>query len=281
MKVLPFKIPKATNSALIVQVDKAPTFYEHLHQHAEIQLSFIFSGRGHLVVGDAIKDYQANDVLLFGSHVPHVLKSDPSHDGESHLVSLFFTMDSFGDGFFNLNEFRKIKALLDKSELGLKINCPDLRPRFEQIIKSNKTERILLFFSLLHDLTLCCKQETVATFTGKKLYTDNEGKRMSAVFELALNEYHRDIALEEAASRANMTTNAFCRYFKQRTNKTFVQFLTEIRIENSCKLLLTQGEWSVGEIAYMCGFKNISNYNRKFKQVKGCTPTAFKRRLQN
>ena len=76
-----------------------------------------------------------------------------------------------------------------------------------------------------------------------------------------------------------MSPNAFCRYFKQRTNKTFVQFLNEIRIENSCTLLARNNELSIAEIAYQCGFNNISNYNRKFKLIKKVTPNEFRKKM--
>ena len=73
-----------------------------------------------------------------------------------------------------------------------------------------------------------------------------------------------------------MTKNAFCRYFKVRTNKTFFQFLIDIRIESASKLLLKNNELSVIEIAELCGFNNISNFNRKFKEIKLASPLKYK-----
>ena len=95
MKVLPFKIPKSEDAILIVQEDRGRTFYEKLHQHEEIQLSYIIAGKGTFIVGDTIRDFQSDDVLLFGSNVPHVLKSDPENNQDSYMISVFFTRDSF------------------------------------------------------------------------------------------------------------------------------------------------------------------------------------------
>ncbi|WP_342454892.1 helix-turn-helix domain-containing protein [Tenacibaculum sp. L6] len=74
-----------------------------------------------------------------------------------------------------------------------------------------------------------------------------------------------------------MTPNAFCRYFKQRTNKTYFTFLNELRIENACKLLSSDKSMAISEIAYQCGFNNLSNFNRKFKEVKSMSPSIFRK----
>ena len=63
---------------------------------------------------------------------------------------------------------------------------------------------------------------------------------------------------------------------KRRTNKTYVSFLTELRIENACKLLQSKEEFSISEVAYQVGFNNISNFNRKFKEIKQITPLKYK-----
>ncbi|NQY30286.1 MAG: helix-turn-helix transcriptional regulator [Flavobacteriaceae bacterium] len=278
MKVLPFKIPKSSTDTLIIEEDKGEMFYDKLHQHEEIQLSYIISGKGTFIVGDTIKNYETNDILIFGSNVPHVLNSDVESNVSSHMISLFFSLDSFGEEFFNLPEFQKVKAFLSKAQLGLKLKNINLKEKFEAITKEGKLKRFLLFLEVLENM-MESEVETIASFSSKKIYTDNEGKRMSAIFDLALNNYHKDITLEDVSDVATMTPNAFCRYFKQRTNKTFVQFLTEIRIEKSCNLLSKNNELSIAEIAYQCGFKNISNYNRKFKGTKDVTPTEYRRRM--
>ena len=278
MKVLPFKIPKSSTDTLIIEEDKGEMFYDKLHQHEEIQLSYIISGKGTFIVGDTIKNYETNDILTFGCNVPHVLKSDVGSNVSSHMISLFFSLDSFGEEFFNLPEFQKVKAFLSKAQLGLKLKNINLKEKFETITKEGKLKRFLLFLEVLENM-MESEVETIASFSSKKIYTDNEGKRMSAIFDLALNNYHKDITLEDVSDVATMTPNAFCRYFKQRTNKTFVQFLTEIRIEKSCNLLSKNNELSIAEIAYQCGFKNISNYNRKFKGTKDVTPTEYRIRM--
>lgn len=280
MKVLPFKIPKAESDILIVQEDRGRTFYEQLHQHEEIQLSYIVAGKGTFIVGDTIRDFQANNVLLFGSNVPHVLKSDVSNEEDSYMISLFFTNDSFGKHFFELPKLQQIQQLLHDANFGVKFTEKQLvfKSLFEDVLHQNTIRQFATFFEILSLLTQT-KYETVASFINTKNYSDDEGKRMSAVFEFVMNHFDQKIVLDDIATIANMTPNAFCKYFKQRTNKTFFKFLTEVRIENACKFLTNSTHLAIADIAYSCGFFNVSNFNRKFKEIKGVTPTEFRKRL--
>ena len=111
-----------------------------------------------------------------------------------------------------------------------------------------------------------------------KKYAGNEGKRMSDIFKYTMDNFHKEITLSEVSDIANMTPNAFCRYFKQRTTKTFVNFLIDIRIGNACKLLTKNNDLSITEISYKSGFNNLANFNRKFKSVKGVTPSDYKKK---
>ena len=75
---------------------------------------------------------------------------------------------------------------------------------------------------------------------------------------------------------SNMSVSNFCKYFKARVKKTYVQYLTEVRIGMSCKMLI-ENSLSISRIAYDSGFINISNFNRAFKLNKNMTPLAYRK----
>ena len=278
MKVLPFKIPKAQNLGLIYQEDKAAYFYDKLHQHEDIQLCTIIRGEGTLIVGDTINDYKSGDVLVIGSDLPHVFKSDTSIIEESFMISLFFTEQSFGKDFFSLDDFKELNSFFKKSLSGFKLisNQQKIQERFLSLQNASNLERFIGLFDILKIIKKS-KTQALADFVYPKKYTDNEGKRMRDVMDFTIHHYDKNIDLDEIANKANMTPNAFCRYFKQRTNKTYFSFLNELRVENACKLLVGNKGLSVSEIAYQCGFKNLSNFNRKFKEVKNTTPSKYRK----
>ncbi len=276
MKVLPFVVPKPDKGGLIYQVDKVDVFYDKLHQHEEIQLSFIVEGSGTLVVGDTINNYTTGDVLVIGSHLPHVFKSDSKSLKQSHMLTLFFTKQSFGESFFNLEEMNEIQSFFDRSKYGFKLKSSlgDIRPLFLQLENASKLNQFIILLQLLNRI-VDSDYRSLSSFVYDKKYSSVEGDRMRNVFEFTLNNYADDITLEQIARVANMTKNAFCKYFKKRTNKTYIQFLNEFRIETASKLLQETNDYSIAEVAFKCGFRNISNFNKTFKKLKGITPRVF------
>lgn len=278
MKVLPFKIPKTQNIGLIYQEDKEPYFYDKLHQHEEIQLSCIIKGEGTLIVGNKINNYKSGDVLVIGSNIPHVFKSDTRNIDESFMISLFFTKDSFGKDFFHLDDFKELASFFKKAANGFKVlsNNKKIKEQFLSFQKSTNLERFIGLFEIIRIIKKS-KTKTLTDLVFQKKYSDNQGKRMRAIMDFTINNFYKEISLNDISNKASMTQNAFCKYFKQHTNKTYFTFLNELRIENVCKLLVENNDLSISEIAYHCGFKNLSNFNRKFKEIKNTTPFKYKK----
>lgn len=276
MKALPFKIPKAKNIGLLYQEDKGVYFYDKFHQHEEIQLCYIINGEGTLIVGDSIEEYKKGDVIVIGGNQPHVFKSDTTSVKKSYMISLFFTEVSFGEQFFKLDDFKEVTSFFNKSKTGFKVlsHKEKLDRLFLKLPKSRDLERFIVFIKII-DVILKAETKSLSSFIYNKNYTDNEGKRMRDIMDYTLTNFNKKIELEEIAEVANMTSNAFCRYFKQRTNKTYFSFLNELRIEKACKLLQDK-DYLITEISEKSGFKNISNFNRKFKELKGITPSSYR-----
>ena len=129
MKVLPFKIPKPNEDAIIYQEDHELVFYDKLHQHEEIQLSYIAQGIGTLIVGDRVNTYKKGDIIVIGSNLPHVFKSETS-ENKSLMLTLFFTRESFGMEFFDLEEMKVIDPFFKRSVNGIKVSQHELHRTF-------------------------------------------------------------------------------------------------------------------------------------------------------
>lgn len=279
MKVYPFKIPKPERDTLIFQEDMDNAFYDQLHEHEEIQISIIIEGQGTLIVGDTVNDYKKDDVLIIGSRLPHVFKSDLISESSSHMLTLFFTRNSFGCQFFNLEELKELRAFFKRSKQGFKLLSHKKQTK-ELFFKLKNASKLTRFILLLELLQFAAKAnfKSLSSFMYDKKYTDNEGHRMRSVFEYTMNHFKKDISLDAISEVANMTKNAFCKYFKKRTNKTYVQFLNELRVEHASKLLLTHYDLTIIEIAEISGFNNISNFNRTFKSIKSMNPSSFRKK---
>jgi AraC-like DNA-binding protein len=283
MKVFPFKIPKSNEEAFLYQEDREFVFYDKYHQHEEIQISLIKKGEGTVLVGDTITEYEKGDILIMGINLPHVFRSEETENQSlSVMLTIFFSKNAFGKDFFDLPELKKTNSFFKDIKNGILIkNAPSsIKRKFDKFKNANSFDRFIIFFNLLKLFDQAEKQP-LSNSVYDKPFTDAEGKRMQMVFDFVMKNYQKNITLQEISEIANMTKNAFCKYFKVRTNKTFFQFLIEIRIERAAKLLIKNKELSVIEIAELCGFNNISNFNRKFKEIKKKTPFEFKNSLSN
>lgn len=278
MKVLPFKIPKPQQDAFVFQIDKELVFYDKLHQHEEIQFSYIVEGEGTLIVGDTVNYYKKGSIIVIGSHIPHVFKSDIKSSITSQMLSIFFSKNSFGTDFFKLEELKEVQKFFKRAKHGFKIisKQKQIKNLFFELEKASKLNQFLILLQLLKMASIA-NYKSLSSFVYDKKYSDNEGHRMQNVFDFTMNNFEKEISLATISEVANMTKNAFCKYFKKRTNKTYIQFLNELRIEYASQLILSKEDISITNIAIQSGYNNISNFNRQFKVVKKISPTQFRK----
>ena len=279
MKILPFKIPKPENGALYIQEDIGKTFYGKLHQHQEFQISCILEGEGTYIIGDCVGSFKPNDIFMLGENLPHVFKSDLFIKKEPTMISLFFSKHSYGEHFFELPEFEHFQKIFSAASLGFEVKTNKISIS-KLVLGLSKLSKFRQFTTFIEILNLIASSEisTLSSLINLKKYDRNEGKRMSTIFKYTMDNFQKEIPLHEISEIANMTSNAFCRYFKQRTNKTFINFLIDIRIGNACQLLTKNNELNITEISYKSGFNNLANFNRKFKAIKGVTPSEYRKK---
>ncbi len=110
-----------------------------------------------------------------------------------------------------------------------------------------------------------------------KLNNQFQVEKINKVYDYTLSNFTSQITIEDVASVANMNPASFCRFFKQVMHKTFIHFLTEVRMGYACKLLIDKDDFTIASVCYESGFKNLSNFNRQFKEYTGKTPSEYKR----
>ena len=288
MKILPFKIPKTSQESFRLQEDHETHFYDYLHQHPEVQLTLILRSEGKVIVGDFIGTFKPGDIFLIGPNLPHVFRNDSkyyelSKEGQAHSLTVFFEWQSFGEKFLSLPEMAHLYEFSNFSKRGLFIQEP-VKTRISQLMKLmfKKTgmDRLIVLLKILNILSEYKHLEPLASSGIYNDFDEIDGKKLASIYRFTMNEFHRKISLEEVASIAHMTTNSFCRYFKKRTRKSYVDFLTEIRIGQARKLL-QQNDLSISQISIEVGFNNLSNFNRKFREVCSITPTEFRKIQEN
>ncbi|WP_400073449.1 AraC family transcriptional regulator [Zobellia russellii] len=276
MKVHPFQVPKPLHQNLIVQVDREMIFYNKLHQHAEIQFTLIVKGKGKLIIGDSVHPFEDGNFFAIGPHTPHLFKNDKT-DELAHKISLFFTEETFGTSFFTLPDLEELQPLLGFINEGFKVtgSVTPIATTMNLLPQLDKLDRFIAFFGLLKNLAHADKKPLTNFISSKKLGS-MQGQRMQTIFDYVVTHFQDDIDLNTISTKVHMTQNAFCKFFKQHTNKTFFQFLIELRIEHACQLLNRyDSELSILEISEQSGFTSISNFNRQFKKLKKVIPSRY------
>ncbi len=283
MKIIPFRLPKNTSEAFRLQVDNIPRFYDHLHQHPEIQITLIQQSEGTLLAGDHIGRFGAGDVFIIGSNLPHVFRNDPQF-GKNGItaksISIYFDEMALGSIFWSLPETKPLLDFLKTNNKAYQLtgnkaiqvsHVLEELPSKQGIKKLNSFLDILSFFEQKKDIKFLSGQ-----FEQKNLKS-YDGDRLNKILEFTFSAFMRSIQLKEVAAVANLSVEAFCKYFKTRTRKTYFSFLNELRIQLACKLLFESDE-AVTTIAYQAGFNNLSHFNRTFRDLTGTTPTVYRRR---
>lgn len=285
-KVIPFKIPKSSKEFVRFQVDASRHFYDKLHQHPEWQLTVILEGRGQLMVGDYLGRFQPGDVFLFSANMPHVFRSDPEYfdpNGDKHSLghTLFFDFDALGKSVWEVAEFFPLQQWLQQTKGCYTLMAQTRDSVGEQLraFDSKKGwDRLMTTFGILRQMQDPSNLRLLNRLTPMRDFTESEGKRMAQVMSFILAQSHRNVELQEVADVAIMTKEAFCRFFKERTGKTFTEYLNQIRIQQACKLLL-ETDLSISQIAFQVGFQNLSYFNRTFRKLGGSTPKAYRSKL--
>lgn len=105
---------------------------------------------------------------------------------------------------------------------------------------------------------------------------DKNVLKLKAVLSFMRGNYEKQITLKNMADAVDMSPKYFCYFFKEMTQKSPVEYLNTYRIEKASKKLLNTGK-SVTEIAYSCGFNDLSYFIKTFKAHKGITPAKFRK----
>ncbi len=250
-----------------------------LHSHEELELNFIMNAKGaRRVVGDHISEIDDLELVLVGSNLPHVWQTYKCTSKEIREITIQFHKDLFDDKFLRRNQLSFIRTMLEKSARGILFSRQTIElitPRLTILSQKQGFDSVLELLSILHDLSISRNMHTLSDATFSNAELSYNSRRIERAIEYMNQSFHKQITLTEVSKLANMTDASFSRFFKARTGITFMDSLLEMRLGHASRLLIDTTQ-SIAEVAYNCGFNNISNFNRLFKKKKGCTPKEFR-----
>ncbi|WP_271784131.1 AraC family transcriptional regulator [Aquimarina algiphila] len=274
--------------SFLVRRDTVPCIEQDWHFHKELELIYFLKSTGTRYVGNSIDRFQPGELYLIGSDLPHLFRNDKEyyeHNIDNQVADVIvvkFVSDFLGSDFISLTESQNLKLLFEKANRGLKFSSYVSRLVHDVMIELVESTGMLSVIGILGILDVLSSDKNCISLCpeiNNTFFRKDEKERMAKIISYLTQNFDKKIELEKMASIAHMTPNSFCRYFKKQTQKSFSQYLNEIRIRNACKLLI-EGKLQITTICYQSGFNTITNFNRQFRTFMNVTPSEYMKKFQ-
>ena len=285
MKIVKTNIASYTNTSLSVFSREESFFQSPFHSHPEFELVYILESHGKRIIGNAVESFESGDMVFLGDDIPHVwLNDEIFYKGINSLkakaIVIYFSRDLFGDSFYELPEAQDVKKFFSQAMKGVSITGQTnalISKKMEKLLKKKGFEVVMGLIEILFLLSKSKDLRYINDNSYVSVNDENKNDRLAEVFQYVKSNYKEEISLDEIAKIANLTPTSFCRMFKSKTKKPFVEYLNEIRVSNACKYLI-ETDLGISEIAYECGYKTASNFNKLFKKLIGTTPKEYRKK---
>lgn len=248
-----------------------------LHWHQEWELNYISNGEGIVRLGDSEAKIRCGDIVLICPEVLHAIETDQTLCCEAVV---------FRTGMFGGTEDRSYAEILfplcngASKFLPIQSNCcyyDKIKKCVETILfcaKENRADSDLLMKAeLLRLLFYVCQTDCMVPETD--ILQSEEIRKTIDFMEI---NYMEPVTIEELARQANLSKSYFMRRFREFAGMGAVEYLNKLRIQKAC-MFIGNGK-SISEAALSSGFRNLSNFNRHFKLIVGCTPMEYKKSLK-
>ncbi len=244
----------------------------------EYLLVAVDKSRGTAYVGDHVRPFRDGDIFLFGPKLPlswthHAMKTQPVR----HIITATFD-ENFSRHAFQPPEAEPIRQMLAQSKRGILFPhrvSARIMPALLRVTQLKGWARMLLFFDVLGHLASTRDMQLLASPGFSSEIDEQELDRLSKVCRFVHASYAREIREKDAAALIGLSPAPFSRFFRRRMAKTFVSYVTEVRLSEACRLLL-ETDLTIVQIAFEAGFNNLSNFNRHFQNLRGMTPREYR-----
>lgn len=252
-----------------------------IHNHEVFELNFVEHAPGvRRIVGDSSEVIGEYDLVLITSlDLEHVWMQNTCVSQDIHEITVQFRFDLTSNSIFSKNPFDRIFRMLNQARKGLAFPMDAIMKVYNQLLDlksiDDKFESFISFMKILDILSRCEGARTLATSSYAKVNIEEDSHRILKVKNYINSHYMEELKLKTLAQLACMSETAFSRFFKLHTGRTVSDYIIDIRLGYAARLLVDTNK-SIADICYLCGYNNLSNFNRVFKRKKGCAPTEFR-----
>lgn len=278
MKIVRERIIPEPGRSFATLDKRAPAFDGRFHFHPENEITLIESSMGRRVVGDSIESFEPGDLVLLGENLPHQYVSDSSRQIPAQAKVIQFRTDFMGEALLKLPEFSRVAAMLTRAARGLKFSSDitqDAAQLIGQLFRASHAQRLLLLLQLLDVLSRDSRSVPIASAGYVANLSTREGDAIDRALEYMNDNFREPLTLHSLCRHLHVSPATCNRLLQKSLGRSFKSFLNEVRISHACRLLL-ETDKSVLDVAYTSGFTNLSNFNRRFKELKHYTPREYR-----
>lgn len=278
MKTIVQKIHIEPQSSFACRTYSTPHFETNWHVHEEFELILITEGSGTVMIGDYVGDYTTGDLYFIAGNLPHWFrKSNAKMIGSAKV--LHCKPELLLTAFSNFPEMKHLQYFIAKKDailLERKLKA-EIAPMIEKIETGKGFQKLILLFQAIYKISVSNKYSVL---THDFIASENDiDPAIEEIIDYSFKHFLEPLSLSQIANVANMSIPSFCRFFKKNIKKTYFNFLQELRIGHACKLLNTT-EKSILEICYNSGYNSWAHFSKQFKQVKGITPSQYRKQFE-
>lgn len=278
MKPILEKIDLAQQQSIVAFRHEKQNFETPWHFHPQHELTYIEESVGAKFVGDYVGAYEAGELVLLRSNLPHCWKNQVRKDGKARSIVI-----QWNKGIFKkVPELSAIFEMLKVASRGIifdRDTTQSIIPILKQMPEQNGSVLYVELLNLLLQLSSCFYQ-TLSEASFKDDLPDEYNSRMSRIHDFVEAAFPRKIYLKEVADLVNMTEQSFARFFKKMMGRPFFVFLNEYRINIASRMLIDT-DWSVAEIGFKCGYESLPFFYKQFGKFKGVSPSKYRKQFDN
>ncbi len=280
-RILPIQreiTPLSQSDCLLVFDRQKNKFDFPVHFHPEYELNFIHHAPGaERIIGDYKGLIEEFELVLVGPNVYHGWNNGQCKSEQIHEITIQFHHDLIHDSLLERNMMEPLRKMFRNSARGILFSEETTRMiavRLGKLASKNGMEAFIELISILHQLSVSEGQTVLCDdFSNAGDFSNND--RFKRVCEYIGQNYQEKIKIESVARELNMTETTLSRMMKKQTGRSFIDFLNDYRIGFATRWL-TETNQTIAEIAFRCGFYNMSNFNRIFRKSKSCTPGRYR-----
>jgi AraC-like DNA-binding protein len=248
------------------------------HYHPEFELVYVEADAGIRHVGTHISGYTQSDLVFIGSNLPH-LNFDYRLRSDYHQIVVQLRTDFMGEALHHAPELSLINKLFKSAAYGVAFHGETRAIVAQKLKQLNELSSFEQLLQLMHIFQLLASSKEYTLLNNDETSKDfilKDKIRMGAIYEYIDANYAQKPDVNVVADKVNLTTAAFCRYFKRQTNITFTEFVNQYRIERAKNLLMQ--DKNITQTCYTVGFESLSYFNKLFNKLVGENPSDFKKR---